>query len=311
MTLEPNALKNRIAAEQKHIRVESFTDIAFEGAWKGRARSFWATAAVGAVVGAAVGLIAPFFPVVVGAYGLAAAANMIATSVPIYASLGMASGFAVGVLVGATSGAAASVAKERERREKGEEIDLALSVAPNARIEQPVAPDAPKARRSLLTVIKEDYVNLPTLAAFSAFGAAGGAIMVGAYSAAGPSFLPIAEPAMKVLLPATQIAAGKTFAATAAYTIGVMGTFGAVFGINMPKIAGDMTRFVGDMLGGKIFGSEKGPSAEQVREPVFKQEITVSALDGPVLVNKPPRFESYCDMLAHQSSMTVNRIAVK
>ena len=263
-------------AEQDKIQVDTFTDIAFEGAWKGRARSFWATATVGTGVGAVMGAVVPFFPVLAGV-PLAAAAATLPISIPIYAALGMSSGFAVGVLVGATSGATAAVAKEQERRDKGRDIEQVVRSLPGATLDAPPVAEAREKPRTIgqhLKNIKDNYINVPTLLAYAAIGAIGGLVMFAAFNAAGvgigDSFLPIAKPIMGKLLGA---AAGQS-SAIAAYTVGVMATFGAIFGCNLPKIAGDTTRLFGDMLGGKTFGSQKGPAHEQARAPVFSQTFT-------------------------------------
>src|SRR5579884_4024343 len=106
------------------IKVKPYGDQAFEAAWISRSTGLWGTAAVGLATGAAMGLLAPFFPVLAGQQTLSGAAQLIPTSVAIFGATGMAVGFGAGALVGNTAGAAASIAEEHERREREREMAL-------------------------------------------------------------------------------------------------------------------------------------------------------------------------------------------
>ena len=100
----------------KEIEVGTYQNLAFDGAWKSRSRAMWGIAFLGLITGAAIGLLAPFFPAIVGAVGFSAAAGHVLETMAIFGATGMATGLVAGGLTGSAAGASASVAKELEIR---------------------------------------------------------------------------------------------------------------------------------------------------------------------------------------------------
>ena len=98
--------------DKSAAEVESYQDLAFSNAWAARSRGFWATSVIGLAFGAALGLVAPFFPALIGEQGFAAAAGLIPKSLAIFSAIGMGTGFVIGGVVGVSSGGVAAVAEE-------------------------------------------------------------------------------------------------------------------------------------------------------------------------------------------------------
>lgn len=245
----------------KPVTVESYSDVAWKGSWRQRASGLWAAGAVGMATGAAIGLVAPFFPVVVGALTLAQAGALVLTSVATFASLGTVTGAVAGGLVGSSSGSAAAVAEETERRIRErearmglEDAELGMSEAAKKEQEKP---------QGFLAKIKS-YINVRSGLIFIALGMVAGAVFAAAA-------IPAGLPAMATALTGTGLGAVVTAAttglsgaaatanaalATAAYTVGVMGCFGAMFGVRYAAVTNDVRQITASMLS-KTFSDEK------------------------------------------------------
>ena len=246
----------------QEIEVGSYSKIGFDGAWKQRSRSFWAVGFVGLVTGVAIGLIAPFIPAIasifipsIGATFSAATPHILA-SMAIFGATGMAAGFVGGGLVGAAAGGPSSVAKEMERRnlEREKEVEKALGVTFPQHI-----PEKPKENN-------ERYFNPKVGLLFAVFGVVAGLVMAASYIYGGAAF---ALPALEAVgLGGT----GAAHGAVTAYFAGVMGCFGAIFGINYPKILNDLQDYTGTLLGGQAIGTSW--EKEIGRTPEIVQQIT-------------------------------------
>jgi hypothetical protein len=284
-------------AGTRDIEVKSYQDVAFDGDWKARSRGLWGISFLGLLTGAAIGLLAPIVPALMGAsIGL----SEIGASLALFSATGMATGMLVGTQVGASSGAAASVTKELEGRDlaRAEAIEQAMGV------ELP-KPNLPKAKEK-----EQRYFNPKISFTFAAFGVLAGLVMAAAFFASGGAVATAAVPALSTLLGAK---AAVDVGMTTAYFASVMGCFGAIFGINYPVIAKKFNNMAGDLLGGKALGTswEKEPSPaqaqeiEQSRNIVDHGQYTEENLDlksnHAEKLNKTNNIISFCDYVAKKS----------
>jgi hypothetical protein len=260
--------------ETPDINVKSYANIAFDGAWKSRSRAIWGIAFLGLIAGAAVGLLAPFFPLLaVESMTFGAAAANILPSMAIFGATGMATGFLVGGLTGASAGAASSVAKELEtrtlQREKALEQSIGIFI-PNPE------PEKPKA--------EQRYFNPKISATFAVLGAIAGKIMAAGFIAMHAGGAVTAATVSNAAIPALTVILGTAVANPLAITacfIGVMTCFGAIFGVNFPKIGGYLQDLAGRLLGGELLGTswEKEPTKQQEKA----QTLNLAKSEPPVL----------------------------
>ena len=240
------------------IKVEPYDDAAWVGSWKQRASGLWAAGGVGLLFGAAIGLVAPFFPVVVGAYSAATAVGMIGTSVATFASLGVVSGAVAGGMVGASSGGAAAAAAEQERREKSRELKTGIDFPAPDKVVEP----EPKGIGAKLA----SYVNVRSGLIFTALGMVVGGVFAAAAilpgSAVGLTGA-IANVGMGSIV-AAGTATGHAALAAAAYCVGVMGSFGALFGFRFAHMTNDARKVTATWLSTK-FSDEKAVEGQALQ----------------------------------------------
>lgn len=258
--------------ESKQIEVESYSNIAFDGAWKSRSRAIWGIAFLGLLAGAAVGLAAPFFPVIAGvAEGVSIVTAM--NSMAVFGATGMATGLLAGGLVGSSAGAASSVAKEMELRERLHEQEVGKALGVNIPANSYKKPAEPE----------QNMLNPKVGLLFATLGAVAGKIMaVGflATSTAGAGGTVVSSALGSAAIPALEVILGGAAATPLAVTacfVGVMACFGAMFGVNFPKIGGYLQDFAGKLLSGEKIG------ASWEKEPQLEQQISMQ----PTLAKQP------------------------
>jgi hypothetical protein len=272
-------LDQRIEEETAKIKVDSYQKTASIGGWAGGGRTLWAISVVGAVMGAAIGLVAPLFPVIVGAAW--PVLTTIGTSVAAFAATGISLGFGGGLVLGRISGAAAAVGEEQEKRMKEWMVRQKLADNPQAEI----LPDAPKAeepKKPFWQRFKDTYhtyVNPRVGLRFAAIGAIGGLIMGAAFIATGGVAGFAVMPALEALTGLS--ASALTHGAILAYSAGVVASFGALWSFNFPKITSNLTHFFGELVNGKYGGREWGPQQEKTpemaKEKSPEREIAVNS----------------------------------
>jgi len=303
-------LDQRIEQETAKIKADSYQSVASLGGWAGGGRTFWSLSVLGAAIGLAIGLIAPFFPLLAGVSSLAIAAKAIPVSMAIFGATGMLTGFSGGLMLGRITGASAAVAQEQEKRLKEWTARQILNQNPQAEI-LPDAPDALKPAKSFWQRTKDTYrtyVNPRIGLTFATIGALGGLLMAAAFIATSGGAGFAVMPALGALtgLPAETFLMGNAAfnaGALVAYTTGVMATFGALFTVNLPKIASNMSHFFGELLGGKIIGREWAPKEPQkLRSPTqMNYDQSASIVDGSG--KQPSRsFDSFQDLLATRAA---------
>jgi hypothetical protein len=234
--------------------------------------------------------------------GAAMPLSLVAKSVAVFAAVGMSAGFAMGATIGNASGGSAAVAREQEERLRevvsGRAPELAQGVVP-----PPVTPVA-RLKQGLKEWSKNSF-NPKVAALFATLGVGGGLVMAAAFIAE-----PVAPamPALGMLLGKTlttaSVAANATAIAT--YFAGVMGLFGAIFGLNLPKLGTELTHFTGDLLSGEALGTSFGSKPQRVPQPSVAPEAAVATqrIDPPqeghshVILRK---YESYQELLSHQA----------
>ena len=254
--------------EAKPIEVESYANIAFNGAWKSRSRAMWGVAFVGLLIGAAIGIAAPFFPVIVaslsGVQGVAVTGLTILKAMAVFGATGMATGMVGGVMVGSSAGGVSAVAKEMELRERLHEQEVGQVLGVNMPPHQYIKPIEPE----------QNYFNPSVSALFAGFGAVAGFVMAAAFLSTSTitSGVVVSSALGSAAIPALGVVLGSVAATPLAVTacfVGVMACFGAIFGINVPKLATELQDFTGKLLSGELLGSswEKEPARNVQLEP--------------------------------------------
>ncbi len=307
MATDTEAVQQRSSDEKSKIEVASYHDVAFEGTWRARSRGMWGVGALGLLAGAAIGALAPLFPVVVGATSLATAASLIPQTMAIFSATGIGMGVAAGTMVGSSSGAVGAVAKEQEKRLR------------EAGIETPPGNDAQAQAnegKGFFTRFKEALgslkINPKVMITFAALGAVAGVVMATAFLATGGA---AAVPALGSLLGS----AATSAPAVTAYFAGVMASFGALFGMNLPTVATQMTNVMGDTLGGKTINApwtDKQAPSPEVQQAVEK----AAAVEQPAPAKPEPatprasKFQpalSYQEMMAQKAQEQSNELSLK
>jgi hypothetical protein len=295
MSTDQELLEQRIAEEKAKIKVDTYQDVSYEGSFRGGGRGLWSGSFLGLATGAIIGLVAPFFPLIVGASTLAAAVAAIPASLAVFSAIGISMGFAGGGLVGRTAGGVASVAKEQETRLKGWTIEQILKANPDAKIEHQKDPvkekiDMPLTKRAGAAWRK--YFNLRTALFFTAVGIIGGLIMGAAFLVTDGAAAFAMAPALGTITglgAATFTSHAALYAAAPAvlaYSAGVAGMFGLLgFGTNYPRIGTKLQTITGHFLSGKYLGREFDDDPKEhttklgVRDHTVAQAILPSSRD--------------------------------
>lgn len=289
---------------------ESYSDIAFEGAWKGRARAIWGVGAVGLLTGLVIGMLAPFIPVLAGifvesigaAVTMQSAASVVPASMTVFGATGMTVGFGVGGIVGSSAGAMNSVAKEIERRNIKREQQAAKAYGVSL---------PPPEKEAVAHENKESYINKRAMATFTALGAIAGAIMSAAFLApatvvggAVGAASSIAAPALEIVLPNSLLASEAASAAISAYTIGVMSMFGALFGVNYTKITSKAQDYMGKLLKGenpmniRMMEQDKGKDNINTQKELSSGDIIHADLHDTPDHDTPKNVTKYAERFA-------------
>lgn len=306
-------IEARIAQESAKIKVDSYQKTASLGGWSAGGRTLWAISTVGAITGAAIGLIAPFFPMVaLGAAALPAAAT-IATSIAAFAATGLVMGLHGGLMLGRVSGAAASVAEESEKRAKEWTTRQIISQNPSAEIlpDAPKETPAPKPFAARLRDKYYTYINPRIGLVMAGIGLLGGLILGAAFCATGGA-AGVIMPALGALtnaglgtaaVTAGQAITGAAAAAIMTYSAGVGAAFGAIWSFNFPKITSEVTEFYGKLINGKIIGREWKPPEEA------PAQATQVALD--IEQSAPRSFADFRSLVAQQQAQRANDLPAR
>lgn len=255
--------------------VKSYQKVASLGGWAGGGRTLWAIAAVGLIAGAAIGIVAPFFPALMGVTGasFALAMDVVPKSMAVFGTMGMGMGFSGGLVLGRISGAAAAVGEEQERRMKSwtaaqlKQIDGKYVPVPEPELDtkEPV-----KTTQQKLTDSYYEYVNPKIGIIMAGVGAAGGLVLSAASYATGGVVGGILPEGLTI---AAMTGAPATAAATTAYLTGITAAFGSLWALNFPKITSNVTEFTGQLVGGNIIGREWKPKSEISPEHQLQQNF--------------------------------------
>lgn len=243
------------AEEDKGHSVASYRNVAFTGAWMGRARGIWGVAALGLLFGAGVGLCVPLFTSLFMLSTEVLTTTAFIHSIAIFSAVGMASGLTAGTIVGTSAGAAASTIKELEKRtlKHEEAMEKALGISIDSE------------ETKLSKNDNQTYVNFKVMSVFMLLGAAAGLIMAGAFFASGVGLAAAAVPSVEAVIGTSLITSN---AAVTAYFTAVMTCFGGLFGFNFPKMATDLQEFAGGLLGGELLGTNWN------KEPELSKQVS-------------------------------------
>jgi len=305
---DEQTIQNRIAEEQSKINVPSYQDVTLDGAWKRRSNTMFAIGGIGLVTGAVIGLTAPLAAIAGGAVMTGA---LVAKSVAIFSAIGMSAGWGLGSIVGPSAGATAAAMKEFERRTLAREVEEKIRENPDAKVTLHETPAPQREESDGLTT----YFNWRTSLLFAAVGAAAGLVFAGALVATGAvaaagaeaGIAAFAMPAMKMLLGA----AASSVPAVIAYSVGVGASFGAVFGINYPRIVRKLSGVTGDMLSGKAIDAPFPESANLPElKPVMSPVVEIPEQPSKKFADKmdrKPNFEAIVSDAAKEAGTCVTR----
>lgn len=201
--------------------------------------------------------------------------------------------------MGLASGAASSTAKQHQKweqeRERAQGIDVPAVEQQSERVAD---------TRSGWQKFKDGfntYINPKVGLFFTAVGLAAGALMASAYIHLGglaTSGANAAVPGMGLLLGG----AAHNATAVTAYFVGVMGSFGALWNFNFPRIVNQAQHIAGALTSGRAFGTQWGPEPAKTVEATRSQETSpgMAPQEAPCGC-KHKRFDSFQDMLAHRA----------
>lgn len=301
----------RIAEESAKLKVNSYQKVASLGGWGASGRTLWAISTIGAVTGAVMGVIAPFFPMIVlGAAALPTLA-VIGTSIAAFAATGLVMGLQGGLMLGRVSGSAAAVAEESERRAKEWTVRQMVSQNPHAEI-VPDAPKAAPAKKPFWQRMRDKYYTYcnPKIGLIMAgIGLAGGLILGAAFVATGGA-AGVIMPALGALtsmgLAEGAGAAGIAAAAPAilAYSAGVGALFGAIWNFNFPKITSEVTEFYGKLINGDIVGRRWEP-------PKSKTQSTAPEMAQAPEAPASRSFADFRSLIAKQEADRANDLLAR
>jgi hypothetical protein len=305
------------------VKVESYQKAASIGGWAGAGRTLWALCTIGTVLGGAIGLVAPFFPVLaLGTAAIPAAMEAVAASVAIFAGTGMSMGFAGGLMLGRISGTASAVAEESERRSKEWTIRQMKGIDPKY---TPV-PDAPEKQEEAPKTFGEkirkayyDYVNPRVGLTMTALGIVGGLILGAAFLSSGGAVGAVMG-GTGLISSLTGIAATNiTAPVILSYTAGVCGAFAATWFLNMPKITSKVTAMYGKLISGEPLGRKWGEDPAQAKaaapdqpRPALQERSHEPAHATEMATNyQPPErsFGNYQELLTRQAQSASNQLA--
>lgn len=275
-------IEQRIAQEQAKIRIPSYQEVAWDGAWKKRSAATWGLGFFGLATGAFIGAVAPIAPALFA--DVPATGELFARSIAIFSALGISGGMAVANVVAPAAGAAAATAKEVERRQIGREIEEALLKDPGAKVEI-ASTSTPLTEMEPAGLSR--YVNLSTGVLFALIGAAAGAVFAAGLAAAeGTMLTQMAMPAMDAL--------GISGAAAAtSYSAGLGAAFGSIFGLNYPLISNKLVTKASEFLSGKAIGA---PWPDSANLPDLKPILAPNIEHSPEYLAK----QSFVERLQQQ-----------
>lgn len=89
--------------------------------------------------------------------------------------------------------------------------------------------------------------------------------------------------------------------AITAYFAGAMTSFGALFAINVPKLASEASEFMGEVLGGRKFGRQWMTPEDQARQAELKAASQIKPVSSPSIrfsVSEEPMRNSFQELVA-------------
>ena len=289
------------------IKVESYQHVASIGGWAGAGRTLWAISTIGVLLGAAIGLVAPLFPIIVGASTLAVAAQAIPASMVVFAAMGLSMGFGGGLMLGRVSGTAAAIAEEQEKRMKSWTAQQILHNNPGAEIiaDTTQTNEPQQGRWQYVKDTCRTYINPRVGLVMTAIGLLGGLIMGAAFIVSGGATAFAMAPALSTITGVTSIATHT--AGILAYSGGIGAAFGAIWNLNMPRLTNKLTEFYGKLTSGALLGREWCPDQEQQQ----RKRNTIPAPAQTAELPESRNIGSFRELLARQAAQARSNDLVK
>lgn len=261
-------LRKAIEVAKQRVQVDPYYPAAMNKGLKGHAKGYWAGTIMGLTTGFLVG----------GLLTLAFPATGFLTMIGTAGAAGAGLGGIIGSRVGISAGTVAGVMGEKERREKGKELEAEILASPEKQREvlqeyykNPVVQKDDTVEELFATHDRKSawdkMVNKKALALTVIIGASIGALIFG---------LPF-DPAGSSWITNGLHVTSKWGAAAAGAIIG--GSSGITFGVYFPGILATLSEKTGDILSGKMFNDLTVARASAPEVVPFKP--LVSSLQRP------------------------------
>ncbi len=276
----------------------------FKTSWKIRSQGLWAGGAIGLFFGAIIGALTLASTLIVGV-SLASIGAMFLPVVAAFAISGMVAGVAAVSLVGANVGAAVGAEKVKDRKRLLNSPEQALAET----IEyKGTAEEKETFWNKILPFTKgsREIFSIRNGLIFGALGVGVGLLLISVAPALGGGALMIGTISAFVK---AHVAASLFIPAINCMTIAACGLFGAFFGVDIPTIGANASKFFGDIFTGRLFKSSPELAPQVANEISAKQQraTTVTPEEAALLNSKLPKpgEKNYQNMLNVQNSTTV------
>lgn len=281
---DQNVRNQNAAGNGYYLNIEGYYDQIHRTTWARRVAGVLAGTTLGALYGAAIGVLATFVPYVLHALGVPGAENVnvsaltpsaVGSSAALFSAVTAGIGMTFAADVAVTSASSAVGMEEKEKREKLQELRTGIpeKVCKDCAEESAIArkelkQDEDGSKGPPLFSWKVAAVTVPLFAAFGAL------IGLNAYTAAA-----VFNSAF------TDLASGVSAASVAGSAV-VFGMFGTIVGIKNSLLTNKLTNFYYDVVTERLFN--KGPQQDAVALP--HQAISTTRESAPErIVSEPVR----------------------
>lgn len=275
------------------VRVASYSNTTWQGAWRQRSRGVWGTGLFGVLWGGAVGGILSVTLLGLGAITMAAAWTAVPVLVVGLAAAGGGIGMVIADSVGSAAGAVGAGMAEWESRFK--QMMLEAGVFSKEQVQK--EPISAALNRSEVIDTPEEVnlkghnfktiVNWPAMLTFVTLGAAFGALL--------GSFGFVTIPAGLGMLSSTAIAGNLGIGVPVANALigaGLVGGAASVFGLNSPVISNTLNNMFSKVFSGEIFGKPKKPEIyTPVPKPILGAPVSPATVREALIVDQEHRIK--------------------
>ncbi|MBX9726582.1 MAG: hypothetical protein K2X09_04885 [Rickettsiales bacterium] len=307
--MQPEQQNEKITPQ---VRVASYSNTTWQGAWRQRSRGVWGTGLFGVLWGAAVGGILSLTLLGLGAITVASAWTAIPVLMVGLAAAGGGIGVVIADSVGSAAGAVGAGMAEWESRFK--QMMLEAGVFSKEQVQK--EPISAALNRSEVIDTPEEVnlkghnfktiVNWPAMVTFVALGAAFGALL--------GSFGLVTIPAGLGIISSQAIGANLGIGMAAANALvgaGLVGGAASVFGLNSPVISNTLNNMFSKVFSGELFGKPKKPEIyTPVPKPVPSAAASAATVREALIVDQEQRIKQSKTQASFQERLEHERMVV-